>query len=159
MRELSGLQQRVFCVYLRPRTINSNNTMSELNADELRFRDSTVDVCNISGTENRINAQYKPVRNLYDMTDPAGTKLLQYYKDCLSFPNDVDDELVFDTSRGTLPFNEPYYFVGDLWYLHSTWISFDKAKEMARKLIDAFGYDNVMLNAFVPLDLDLLPNK
>lgn len=100
-----------------------------------------------------------PIENLYDMTDPAGTKLLQYYKKCLDFPSDVNDLNVFDESRGMLPFNEPFFFTGDLWYLHSTWISFSKAKDMARKLIDAFGYDSVMLNSYVPLDLELLPNK
>lgn len=89
--------------------------------------------------------------NVITSSDP---NLKEYYKEALDFPEDAQLN-----SRGKLPFNDSNYFTTDFWYLHSTWISFDRAKEAAKKLIDACGYDNVMLNSFVPVDTEILPNK
>ncbi len=57
------------------------------------------------------------------------------------------------------PFNENNFFSNDTWQLHSTWTSFDKVKIVVRPLIDQLGFEGVMVANWIPLDMQLLPNK
>lgn len=63
------------------------------------------------------------------------------------------------SSEGMQPFNEDLMFTEDLWFLHSTWTSWEKARAQFRLLVTVFGIDNLMMNSYVPMDLTVLPDR
>ena len=116
-----------------------------------------------------------------EITNPPSTRLLEHQRDALQFFRWTFDQPaatygenpppppfpstgpqvrpnIFDSSRGMQPFNQDMMFAADLWFLHSAWTSFEKTKLVLRPLIDSFGMDSFMVQAYVPMDLKLLPS-
>lgn len=188
MQKLKIIQQRVFCIFFRTyQRISGTDTrgkisdkLIEVDIDMLGWYDPT-DCPRCPGDAVVCPTppkQFRPIgpsdlvqdggSDLPAITDPANTRQLKYNKRALQFYDFETEDLnengilkpnVSTTSRTLQPFNDNRLFTEDLWFLHSTWTSFEKTKLVARPLIDSFGMDSIMVCAYVPMDLEILPNK
>lgn len=177
---MAQLQQRVFMIFIRPCFVRKSanvgypNTITKYFGKiyrEILGNEKIPEVMSYrwavdSGTSNptisgSLPAGYNVCVQLPELNavvpsnplDPVGGGIERYYPDTKGrMPSNV-------TPYSTPPFNENTWFSNDPWLLHSTWTSFEECKNYVRFLVDLLGFDGVMVSNFVPLDLELLPNK
>lgn len=175
---MAQLQQRVFMIFVRPCFVRKSSNVGYPNTITKYFGKIYREVlgneqspqvvqwqwAGVSGstpTTGNLPSGYTVAIQLPELnavvpsnpTDPIGGGIERYYPDTKGrMPSNV-------TPYSTPPFNENTWFSNDPWLLHSTWTSFEECKNYVRFLIDLLGFDGVMVAGFVPMDLELLPNK